>query len=264
MSILQAIILGIIQGLTEFLPVSSSGHIELGKFLLQIETTEDLTFSLLVHGATVLSILIIFYKDILSLVKALFSFSWSEETAYILKLVLSMIPIGLVGFLWKDQLESFFAGNIVLVGVCLLLTAGLLLLTRLEKVPGSKVGFGQAFIIGLSQAVAVLPGISRSGATISTALALGVSRENAARFSFLMVLAPIMGANLLEMKDMAEQGFSSTLSPSVMLAGFLAAFLSGLLACNLMLRLVKQGKIIYFAAYCAIIGLIAITAGMMS
>ncbi len=262
MSIIQAILLGILQGLTEFLPVSSSGHIELGKYLLNIQTTEDLTFSVLVHGATVLSIVIIFWRDIFDLFKALFTFKYTEETAYIVKLFLSMIPIGMVGLLWKDQLESFFAGNIVLVGCCLLFTAALLLLTRFEKTPGREVSFLDSVLIGLSQAIAVLPGISRSGATISTALALGVSREKAAKFSFLMVLAPIIGANLVEMKDMAETGFASSLSPSVMIAGFLAAFLSGLLACNLMLKLVKEGRIIYFAAYCAIVGILAIVSGL--
>ncbi len=259
MSIIEAIILGVVQGLTEFLPVSSSGHIELGKAVLGIDAAGDLTFSLLLHGATVLSIFVVFYKDILALIKGLFSFQWNEDTQYIVKLIISMIPVGLVGVFLKDELEAMFEGRIVLVGVFLIITAGLLMLSKLEKKEGKEVNFLNALLIGISQAVAVLPGISRSGATISTALALGVSREKAARFSFLMVLAPILGASLLEVKDLAQ----TDLNWAPMAAGFIAAFLSGLLACNAMLALVKKGKIAYFAIYCLIIGAIAIGAGLM-
>ncbi len=266
MSIIEAIILGIVQGLTEFLPVSSSGHIELGKAILGVEGAGDLTFSVLLHGATVLSIIVIFRKDLAELFSSLFSFEWNENTQYIAKLALSMIPIGLVGVFFKDELEALFSGRVALVGCCLILTGGILFLTTLERKERKEVTFKDAIIIGLAQAVAVLPGISRSGSTISTALALGVAREKATRFSFLMVLAPILGATLMEFKDLLEVSGSSNVASGGLLLpytlGFIAAFISGLLACKWMIRLVNQGKVIYFAYYCFAVGAIAILFGL--
>lgn len=261
MTTLEAILLGIVQGLTEFLPVSSSGHIELGKAILGTDAQNDLFFTLLVHTATVLSIIIVFRKDIWELFRNIFSFQWNEGNQYIFKLILSMIPIGILGVLFKEQLEIFFEGNILLVGAMLICTGFILLLSTLERKDSGKVGFLQAVIIGLAQAVAVLPGISRSGSTIATALALGVSRENAARFSFLMVLVPILGATLLELRHWNEitQNSSETIP---LIAGFIAAFLSGLAACTWMLQIVKKGKITYFSIYCFIVGAIAVGLGL--
>lgn len=257
MSIIEAIILGIIQGLTEFLPVSSSGHIELGKAILGIQTEEDLLFSLLVHLATVLSIFIVFWKDIWSLFKALFSFKWNEKTKFIAMILLSALPVMVVGLLFKSEIESLFEGRVLLVGCMLILTGFILQLSRLEKPQTKPLTFGKSLLIGLGQAFAVLPGISRSGTTIATALACGVSREEAARFSFLMVLIPIIGASLLELLDFSgTANFQTQIIPYS--AGFLAAFVSGLLACQLMLKIVKKGGITIFSIYCWLAGAAAI------
>ncbi len=263
MSIIEAIILGIIQGLTEFLPVSSSGHIELGKAILGVQTEEDLLFSLLVHLATVLSIFIIFWKDIWQLIKALFSFRWNEYTKFISLLVISSFPVMVVGLLFKSELEALFEGRILLVGCMLILTGFILQLSRLEKKEHKELTITNSLIIGFAQAFAVLPGISRSGSTIATALACGISREEAARFSFLMVLIPIIGASFLELLDFSESiNFSSQVVPYS--AGFIAAFISGLLACNLMLNIVKKGGITVFSIYCWIVGAIAIIWALQS
>ncbi len=257
MSLIEAILLGILQGLTEFLPVSSSGHIELGKAFLDVKGADDVTFTLLVHGATVLSILVVFREDILNLLKAFFSFQWNEDTQYIAKIALSMIPILIIGIFFEDWVDGFFGGNLTLVGICLICTGGILLLTTIEREPRREVTFKDAIIIGLMQAVAILPGISRSGTTISTALALGVDKEKATRFSFLMVLVPILGATILKIKDLtAITNTGEVLLPYA--CGFLAAFVSGVIACRLMLTLVRQGKIIYFAFYCWVVGIIAL------
>lgn len=264
MSILEAILLGLIQGLTEFLPVSSSGHIELGKALLGTESADNLAFSVLVHGATVLSIIVVFYKDLWQLAKSPLSLQWDEDNQYLAKLALSTLPVVFVGLLFKDQIEALFSGRIAMVGICLILTGGILFLTKLERGEGKEVGFWDALLIGLGQMVAILPGISRSGTTISVALARGVAREKATRFSFLMVLVPILGATVLECKDLLSSPTTheSNLLPFV--AGFVAAFVSGLFACKLMINLVNRGKIIYFSAYCFAIGLIAIVVGFWS
>ncbi len=265
MSIIEAIILGILQGLTEFLPVSSSGHIELGKALLNVQGADDATFTIIVHGATVLSIIVVFWKTILELIQGFFRFKWDEETQYIAKLAISMIPVGLVGVFFEDQINALFEGRIVMVGCFLILTGGILFLTKLERKETKEVGFKDALIIGLTQAIAILPGISRSGTTISTALALGVSRTAATKFSFLMVLAPILGATILKFKDLMEESAVAGSQDIAMLpyiAGFAAAFLSGVLACNWMIALVKGGKIIYFSIYCFIAGAVAIGYGM--
>lgn len=264
MSIIEAIILGILQGLTEFLPVSSSGHIELGKALLGVEGADDATFTIIVHGATVLSIIVVFWKTIWELIQGLFRFQWDKETQYIAKLALSMLPVGLVGVFFEDQINALFEGRIVMVGCFLILTGVILFLTKLEKKETKEVGFKDALLIGIMQAIAILPGISRSGTTISTALALGISRESATRFSFLMVLAPILGATILKFKDLMDgSGIASQdigLLPYI--GGFVAAFVSGVIACNWMIALVNKGKILYFSIYCFLIGGIAIAYGL--
>lgn len=258
MDLLQALILGIIQGLTEFLPVSSSGHLEIGKVLLGVDVEESLSFSIAVHGATVFSTILVFRKDIVILLKGLFRFQWNEETRFIAMILLSMIPVGLVGVFFKDSVESLFTGNLLLVGSMLLITATLLALSMAIKHKREKeIGFFDALIIGVAQAFAVLPGISRAGATIATGLMLGKKRPEVARFSFLMVLLPILGANLL---DIVKGDFSSEAGVGIaaIVVGFIAAFVVGFIACRWMVSLIKQGKLIWFAIYCSVVGLISI------
>lgn len=256
MSALEALILGLIQGLTEFLPVSSSGHLEIGKALLGVEATDNLLFTVVVHGATVLSTLVVFWKEIARLLRGLFRFRMNDETVYVLKLVVSMIPILLVGLFFKDTVEGFFGNNLVLVGCMLLLTALLLTLATYLGSGKHEIRFRDALIIGVAQCVAVLPGLSRSGTTIATGLLLGDKKESVAQFSFLMVLVPILGENLLTLLsgDMSHAGIPA----SSLLVGFLAAFVSGWAACRFMLRIVRKGKLVYFAAYCVVVGLLAI------
>jgi undecaprenyl-diphosphatase len=253
----EALILGIIQGLTEFLPVSSSAHLEIGKYLFGVEGEDNLYFSILVHGATVLSTIIVFRKEILALIKGLFKFKYNEETEYIFKIVVSMIPVLIVGLLFKDQIKLLFSGgNLFFVGLMLIVTALLLSFTFFFKRKNNKnIGYVDAIIIGIAQAFAVFPGISRSGATIASGLLLGNKKEDVAKFSFLMVLVPILGENLLDIIGGEFSG--SGLSVSVMGIGFIGAFLSGLFACSIMLRIVKKGKLIWFAVYCLIIGVIS-------
>lgn len=264
MEYLFAILLGIIQGLTEFLPVSSSGHIELGKAILGVQLEEDLLFSVVLHVATALSTIIVFRKQIGELLRDIFKFEWNEATQFALKIVISMIPVGIVGVFFKKNVEVLFDGKVFLVGCMLLITSGLLFLTvvfsrRIRSVRQSgEVDYWRAFWIGVAQAIAVTPGISRSGATIATALLLGVDKEKAAPFSFLMVLPPIFGACLLEVKDFLETTQPMTMSIGAMMAGFLAAFLVGWAACRWMIELVKRGKLEYFALYCFLVGSIAI------
>jgi len=259
MTIIEAIILGIVQGLTEFLPVSSSGHIELGTVLLGVQSEDNLLFSVIVHCATALSTIVVFRKDIVEIIQGIFQFTWNEETAYVAKLVVSMLPVGFIGMFFKDEIEAFFGGNVLLVGLMLLVTGTLLATTYYAKKQAGQVTFPKALIIGLAQALAIMPGISRSGATIATALLVGVEKERAARFSFLMVLAPILGASLLEVLDYLEQPTSTgSISGLALVLGFFAAFISGLLACQWMIAIVKRGKLIYFAIYCFVVGTIAI------
>ena len=258
MNWIEAIILGIIQGLTEFLPVSSSGHLEIGQVLLGTDINQSLTFTVVVHGATVLSTIVIFFSEIVKLLKEGLTFRYNESTKYILKILLSMIPVLIIGLLFEEQVETLFGGNLRFVGSMLLVTALLLGLTSLKKKEGHKhIPFVDALIIGVAQALAVIPGISRSGATISTGVLLGNKREDVAKFSFLMVLLPIIGANLLDVLKMKEAP-AGGISGSVLIIGFLAAFISGLFACRWMINIVKRGKLIYFAVYCVILGLIAI------
>jgi undecaprenyl-diphosphatase len=260
MTIVEAIILGLIQGLTEFLPVSSSGHLEIGQALFGLKGEGNLTFSVAVHGATVLSTIIVFWKEIVELFKGVFSFRWNEPTQYVAKILFSAIPVAIVGFLFEEKIEALFSGNILFVGIMLLVTASLLAIAFFMRKGKRKISFPDALVIGLAQMIAVIPGISRSGATIATGMIIGNEKSQLAKFSFLMVIIPILGANLIKLL-----GGDFTNEPDVnsmaILAGFLAAFVSGLLACSWMVRIVRKGKIIYFAVYCLIIGLIAIFAG---
>lgn len=256
--IIKSIVLGIVQGLAEFLPVSSSGHIELFKAIFNVDFGEDnLLFTSIIHGATVLSTIVVFRKDIVEIVKDLFKFELNANTKFVLYILISMLPVLVVGLFFKDFVEQFFNQNILLVGCMLLFTGILLLLTKYISGKAKALNYGNAFLIGIAQAIAVLPGISRSGATISTGLLLGIDKAKMAKFSFLMVIPPILGAMLLDLKDFAEQS-TSTISTSELLGGFLGAFITGLLACQLMIKIVKQGKIQYFAYYCFLVGSIAI------
>lgn len=256
MSILKAIILGIIQGLTEFLPVSSSGHIEIGKALLGVQIEDNISFTVVLHGATVLSTIVIFYKEIFSIIKGVFEFKWNYYSKYFSFLLVSTIPVAIIGFFFKDNVESLFTGNLILVGAMLIITGILLSITYFYPCTDKNINFFRAFIIGIAQAIAVIPGISRSGATISTALMLKVKKDEATTFSFLMVLLPIIGANIL---DFTKSNFIySNFNIIAYLSGFLAAFISGLFACKWMISLVKKRKLIYFAIYCFLVGIISI------
>lgn len=268
----KAIILGIIQGLTEFLPVSSSGHIEIGKALFNADFQEDnLTFTIIVHIATVLSTMVVFRNDILSIFKSLLAFpklnklpkaekkQVEEDLKFSGFILISMIPVLIVGLFFKDFVEQFFDGNLPFVGLMLLFTGALLLSTSIIKQNTENLSPLKSFIIGIAQAIAVMPGISRSGATIATGLLLKVDKAKMARFSFLMVIPPILGMLLLDVKKMFSTDGGYTTEPIVLMAGFIAAFFTGLLACTLMIEIVKKGKIQYFAYYCFIVGLIAIS-----
>lgn len=257
-------LLGLVQGLTEFLPVSSSGHLTIGRELLGVEESGDLVFEVAVHTATVLATIIVFRKQIWQLLCGLFKFKYNDETDYILKICLSMIPVFIVGVFFKDYVEDLFS-SIAVVGVALLVTALLLFLSdrasarkKDEQEPETRNGVSwlQAFVVGIGQALAVIPGLSRSGTTISCGLLSGMKRENVAQFSFLMVLIPILGEAFLDVVggDMA----SSSVSAPALVVGFLAAFVSGLFACKVMIALVKKAKLKWFALYCALVGLAVI------
>ena len=256
MTIFDALILGIIQGLTEFLPISSSGHLELGRAFLGIDPSKNLLIALILHGATVLSTIVVFRKDLIKLTLGILQFKNNTESKYLLTLVVSAIPIGIAGFLFQKEIESFFFGNILIVGFMLIVTGWLLILA--SKIPESEnsVSVKSAFWIGVAQVIAVLPGISRSGTTIASALILGTKRSEATRFSFLMVLAPIIGANI---KVIFEGSISSgDFIPSTLIVGFLAAFITGYIACKWMVSIVQKGKLSYFAYYCFLAGSITI------
>jgi len=262
MGLLEAIILGIVQGLTEFLPVSSSGHLELAKELLNIsEQDQNLLMTIVLHAATALSTIFIFRKDIKEIIIGLFQFKWNEEFQFSLKIILSMIPAAFVGLFFENEIEQLFGGQILLVGSMLLITGLLLFLADKAKKTDQKVNFSNALIIGISQAIAILPGISRSGATISTSVLLGIDREKAARFSFLMVVPLILGKMSKDILSGDIQADSTTLLPLTI--GFIAAFLTGLIACKWMIRLVKNSQLKYFAYYCFIVGGISIVATLI-
>jgi len=261
MDFLEAFILGVIQGLTEFLPVSSSGHIEIGKKLLGVNLDEKggLLFTVMVHFATALSTIVVFNKDIGRIIKGLFEFRWNDETKYVAMLAVSAIPIAIVGLTLKDKIESLFDGNMLIVGLMLLITATLLYMSTKAKVGVKKVTFSNAIVIGIAQTFAILPGLSRSGTTIATSLLLGIKREKAARFSFLMVLTPIIGASLLDIKKFSEDELlRQSVEIMPLIVGFISAFIVGLLACNVMVKMVKNNKLTPFVVYCYIVGAIAI------
>ncbi len=251
MDILQSIVLGIVQGLTEFLPVSSSGHLQIAKAVLGIEIEENLTFDMALHLATVLSTIVVLWGEIWKILRGLFSTRFNDGQAYAIKIIISMVPIGIVGFCFKEQIDAMFS-SLLVVGLMLLLTAALLAFAYYAK-PRAKesISYRDAFIIGAAQAVATLPGLSRSGTTIATGLLLGNRKESVAQFSFLMVLPPILGNAVL---DLAKGSFGGDVEPVPLMAGFAAAFVTGTLACRFMIEIVKRGKLIWFAAYCAAVG----------
>jgi undecaprenyl-diphosphatase len=259
MSWFEALVLGLIQGLTEFLPVSSSGHLEIAKSLFGVDPETSFFFTIAVHGATVLSTLLVFRKEILSLASGSLKFKMNEETSYTLKIILSMIPVGIAGILLKDPIESLFNGNLVFIGLMLLVTSAVLAAAHFMKKGARPIGYKDALIIGIAQAIAVIPGISRSGSTIATGLIIGNRKEDIAKFSFLMVLVPVIGANILEVVS-GDVSMSGT-NWGVVLTGFIAAFISGFFACTWMIALVKKSKLIWFSVYTAIVGLLSIFLG---
>ncbi len=285
MSWLQALLLGLVQGLTEFLPVSSSGHLMIVRELLGVDSEGFLDFTVTVHLATVLSTIIVFWKPICRLLAGLFKFKYNDETDYIFKLIVSMIPVALVGFLFKDKVEALFGDSLTTVAVCLIITAVLLFLSdifgngsvkrRVSVAPvhadgdsvepvepaeraRNGINFWQAFVVGIGQALAVAPGLSRSGTTIATGLLCGVKRSVMAQFSFLMVLVPILGEQFLDiMKAVSgEASLGGGLGPLCLAVGFVSAFLAGLFACKAMVAIVRKAKLGWFALYCAIVAVL--------
>lgn len=253
---LNNLILGILQGLTEYLPVSSSGHIELGKYFLDYHPKDNLTLSVVLHFATVLSTVIVLWKDILRIFRGLFQFKWNKEARFAVNVIISMIPAAAVGFLFESEIESFFEGNILLVGFMLWVTGLLLFLADKSKATNKEVSPLSALIIGVAQAIALLPGVSRSGATISTSVLLKVDKGEAARFSFLMVIPLIVGKVAKDLLDnKIDLSSDAALNMGV---GFFAALVVGVFACRWMIDLVKKGKLVYFSLYCFIVGAIAI------
>ena len=265
MSWWEALILGIVQGLTEFLPVSSSGHLEIGHVLLGTAGEENLTFAVIVHAATVLSTLVVLWNEVAQLFRGTFTtLQWNAEKDYVAKILVSMIPVFIVGMFFKDEVEAFFGNGLLLVGICLLITAALLALSewlqKRRQSAGHEVGYKDAFIIGIAQACAVLPGLSRSGTTIATGLLCGVKKESVAQFSFLMVLIPIMGEALLDGIKLITGEETGTVELIPALVGFVAAFATGCFACRFMIEIVRRQRLVWFALYCAIVGTVAIIA----
>ena len=263
----EALVLGLVQGLTEYLPVSSSGHLTIGAHLFGLNGAENLAFTVAVHVATVLSTCVILWREIVWIFQDLFKWKWNEGTKYAFNILISMIPVAVVGFLFKDKVEAIFGSGLLVVGICLLITASLLAFSYWAK-PRQRENISpwHAFVIGIAQAVAVLPGLSRSGSTIATGLLLGNKKEKLAQFSFLMVIPPILGKALLDAKEIVEKGVGTAMAdlPTISLVvGFLAAFVSGCLACKWMINIVKKGKLIWFALYCAIVGVLAIVLPML-
>lgn len=262
MTDLQALLLGLLQGLTEYLPVSSSGHLTIASELFGVNAEENLTFTVAVHVATVISTLVILWKEIAWIFKGLTKFENNKETRYALNILISMIPVGIVGLFFKDKVEEIFGSGLLIVGIMLLITATLLAFAYYAK-PRQKENIGplDAFIIGLAQAAAVMPGLSRSGSTIATGLLLGNKKETLAQFSFLMVIPPILGEALLDTVKVVKNGAASAfgdISISALAIGFAAAFIAGCFACKWMINIVRRGKLIYFAIYCAIVGAIVL------
>lgn len=260
----EAFLLGLVQGLTEFLPVSSSGHLTIFREILGVDPEGFLDFTVTVHFATVLSTIVVFWSVIVKILKGLLKFRYNDETDYFLKICVSMIPVAIVGLFFKDKVEALFGGGIATVAVCLIVTAVLLLFSDFFRFKGlsakeyrNGISYWQAALVGLGQACAVAPGLSRSGTTIATGLVCGVKRENMAQFSFLMVLVPIIGEQLLSVLDMVSgEGITSAIGVVPLLCGFVAAFISGLFACKLMVALVKKSKMRWFALYCAVVAVL--------
>ena len=262
---IEALLLGLVQGLTEYLPVSSSGHLAIGSYLFGVEGEDNLAFTVAVHVATVLSTLVVLWKEIDWIFRGLFKCELNEETKYVINIVVSMIPVGIVGVFFKDYVEDVFGSGLLIVGCMLLVTAALLTFSYYAKPrQKEKISVKDAFIIGLAQACAVMPGLSRSGSTIATGLILGNKKESLAQFAFLMVIPPILGEALLDVlkaaKGEAVMGGIETLP---LVVGFIAAFVSGCLACKWMINIVKKGKLVYFGIYCAIAGVITILSSML-
>ena len=263
MSWFKALILGIVQGLTEFLPVSSSGHLEICHVLLGTSGEENLTFAVIVHAATVLSTLVVLWREVAQLFRGTFTtLRWNAEKDYVAKILVSMIPVFIVGMFFKDEVESFFGNGLLLVGICLLITAGLLALSewlqKRRQTAGHEVGYKDAILIGIAQACAVLPGLSRSGTTIATGLLCGVKKESVAHISFLMVLIPILGEALLDGIKLLTGEVTSDLGLVPAIVGFVAAFATGCFACRFMIEIVRRQRLIWFALYCAVVGAVAI------
>ena len=272
MDSLEALVLGLLQGLTEYLPVSSSGHLTIGAYLFGIQAEENLAFTIAVHVATVLSTLVILWKEVEWLFKDVFGYcanpgkGLNNGMKYFINIVISMIPVGVVGLLFKDEVEEIFCSGLLVVGLMLLLTALLLTFSYFySSGKKEKISVRDAFIIGIAQACAVMPGLSRSGSTIATGLILGNKKENLAQFSFLMVIPPILGEALLEtLKFMSgAEVAASDIPTSSLVVGFFAAFISGCVACKWMINIVKKGKLVYFAIYCAIVGAITVVCSLI-
>lgn len=262
----QAILLGIVQGLTEFLPVSSSGHLMIFKELVGADAEGFLDFTVTVHLATVVATIVVFWNAIWTLLKGFFKFKYNDETDYVCKVLVSLVPVALVGFLLKDQVDALFGESLTLVGVGLVITAGLLFFSdnaarwlRPSRTQARNgISYWQAFVVGIAQAFAVMPGVSRSGSTIATGLITGVKRENMAQFSFLMVLIPIIGEQSLDILKVAvgNETFGGGVGPMALCLGFVAAFVSGLFACRWMVSIVKKAKLSWFALYCLVVALL--------
>ncbi len=262
---IEALILGLLQGLTEYLPVSSSGHLAIGSYLFGIEGEENLAFTVMVHVATVLSTLVVLWKEIDWIVKGVFKFKLNDETRYMLNIIVSMIPVGIVGVFFKDTVEKIFGSGLVIVGCMLLVTALLLVFSYYAKPrQRERITLRDAFIIGVAQACAVMPGLSRSGSTIATGLLLGNKKESLAQFSFLMVIPPILGEALLDvLKGLKGEDTFGNIDVLPLAVGFVAAFVSGCLACKWMINVVKRGKLVWFGVYCAVAGAVTLLCSML-
>ena len=275
MNTFQALLMGLLQGLTEYLPVSSSGHLTIASTLFGIDGEENMLFTIMVHVATVLSTIVILGGEIWKIIKGMFGplnpgakglNCLNPDQRYVLNILVSMIPIGIVGVFFKEQVEAIFGSGMTIVGICLLVTALLLTFSYYAR-PREResISLGHAFIIGLAQAIAVLPGLSRSGSTIATGLMLGEKKSNMAQFSFLMVIPPILGEALLDVLKMVKgESLGAEIGWMPLTVGFLAAFISGCVACKWMIGIVKKGKLIYFAYYCAIAGVISLLYGLLA
>ena len=262
---LQALVLGLLQGLTEYLPVSSSGHLAIGSYLFGLESDENLAFTVAVHIATVLSTLVVLWKEIDWILKGLFKWQMNDETKYFINIVISMIPVGIVGVFFKEQVEQVFGSGLLIVG-CMLLVTALLLVFSYYARPRQRENISpwHAFLIGVSQAIAVLPGLSRSGTTIATGLLLGNKKSALAQFSFLMVIPPILGEALLDViKGLKGEAAFGGIDALPLIVGFVAAFISGCIACKWMINIVKKGKLVWFGVYCAIAGTATIVFSFM-